>query len=164
MGKSVLFFFVFLLLDLRSYASNLASQQTNFIGNVPSTCFFSNVEATNEMSWRERWNDFFGRSDFSVTSNSNSIRLSLSKVSSNTEPSNITSGTKLDARLYSSENSVISSSNKSTDGSANTFSVTPGTSEDLNIRIWVETNTSTSGLYHLKPGNYSYSVTVSCLQ
>lgn len=146
------------------HSNTLASRQTNFLGSIATTCSFSNLEESNAMSWRGRWNDFFGRSDFTVLANTNAIRLSLSLITANTEPSDITSGTYAFARLYSPENTIISSSTKSTSGSANSFTVDPGQAKALNIRIWVRTNSQSGGLYYLKPGNYEYELTVSCLQ
>jgi len=145
-------------------ANGLASKQVNFLGNIPSSCSFSDVEETSEMVWRNRWNDFFGRSDFSVTSNSSSIQLSISSIGVSDEPDDIPSGTYVFARLYSPDNSIISSSTKSANGSPNSFGVEPGVSKDLNIRIWVYTNSRNEGLTYLRPGSYSYTVTVSCLQ
>lgn len=149
---------------LPGHSSTLASSQANFLGSIATTCSFSSLGETSEMSWRGRWNDFFGRADFNVLSNTNSIKLSLSSIATNSEPADITSGTHVFARLYSPENTIISSSDKSTIGTANSFTVDPGQVKALNIRIWVRTNSMDGELFYLKPGHYEYELTVSCLQ
>ena len=155
-------------------ANGLSNDTSTFTGSVAASCTMPLGDTTQAMTYVGSDNRFWKSVDFSLTANQ-AVRLSISAVSVLDEPENIV-GRYAYARVQyplsaGSSSSVLPSTTNSKTGAIGSG----GTAFDANNQTGISTNYVLSfivgtsgrgddGRHQLLPGNYSYQVTVSCLQ
>ena len=155
-------------------ANGLSNDTSTFTGNVVASCSMPLGDTTQAMTYAGNDNYFFKSVDFSLTANQ-AVRLSVSAVSVQNEPQNIV-GRYAYARVQypqspGSNTSVLPSTSNSKTGAVGSG----GTAFDANNQTGISTNyvlnflvgtsgRGNDGKHQLLPGDYSYQVTVSCLQ
>ena len=146
-------------------SGQLSDDTSTFSGEVATTCSFDGLSETAQMNYQSLDNSLFGLEDFTISTNSSALRLNVSRVTANTEPS-APSGVFIlaDADLHQSRNGSYA---RLTGGSKNSSGTAAPRdySQDANLRITslVTTTDPINGVFKLPLGNYSYSVTISCL-
>lgn len=154
--------------------SQLSSQDANFNGSIPSSCSINFPSNSYTMTYDSTYNKFWRTADFEVNSNG-SIKLQLAKVEVVQEPSGIPNRTAYARLEYPSSpgssstsyHNLQHSSTASHDaaGEAITANNTPNTATEYTLIFNLETaQTDQNGRRYLLPGNYTYSVTINCLQ
>ena len=155
-------------------ANGLSNDTSTFTGSVAASCSMPLGDTTQAMTYVGSDNRFFKSVDFSLTANQ-AVRLSISAVSVQDEPQNIV-GRYAWARVEypdspGSNGTLLPSPNNSVTGKVGSA----GTAFDANNQTGVSTNYALNfqvgtsgrgndGKHQLLPGDYSYQVTVSCLQ
>ena len=155
-------------------ANGLSNDTSTFTGNVVASCSMPLGDTTQAMTYVGSDNRFWKTVDFSLTANQ-AVRLSISAVSVQDEPQNIV-GRYAWARIEypesaGSNGTLFPSPNDSKTGkvgSAGTaFNANNQTGVSTNYQLNFQVGTSgrgNDGKHQLLPGDYSYQVTVSCLQ
>ena len=153
-----------LLIELPALAQ-ISNTTSTFTGDVAASCEFSLPENLS-MGYVSRTNSLNGGYGFGVTTNSSVIRMGVSEVTVIKEPPPRESSIVPEVRViyvkgnmtytaYGSKNVSLTSGPLSVSASAlNSFSIV-GT---------VKTSSQVNTLYQLPPGEYSYRVTITCLQ
>ena len=155
-------------------ANGLSNDTSTFTGNVVASCSMPLGDTTQAMTYVGNDNRFWKSVDFSLTANQ-AARLSVSAVSVQDEPQNIV-GRYAWARVEypdspGSNGTLFPSPNDSKTGKIGSA----GTAFDANNQTGISTNyvlnfqvgtsgRGNDGKHQLLPGDYSYQVTVSCLQ
>jgi len=137
-----------------------------FSGEVPASCSFDNLAGQVDFSY-DPSNALTATTEFSVTANISSIRLSLGTVTVNNEPANILTGSKPYALLTDPDNSNVALTQpayKASEGpSVRVVNITPNVAKNIRLTTQVVTEGQNNGRYFLNRGDYSYTVVVNCL-
>lgn len=155
-------------------ANGLSNDTSTFSGSVAASCTMPLGDTTQAMTYVGSDNRFWKSVDFSLTANQ-AVRLSVSAVSVQDEPQNIV-GRYAWARVKypdtpGSNGTLFPSPNDSKTGKVGS----EGTAFDANNQTGISTNyvlnfqvgtsgRGNDGKHQLLPGDYTYQVTVSCLQ
>ena len=155
-------------------ANGLSNDTSTFTGNVVASCTMPLGDTTQAMTYVGSDNRFWKTVDFSLTANQ-AVRLSISAVSVQDEPQNIV-GRYAWARVEypdspGSNGTLFPSPNDSKTGKVGSA----GTAFNANNQAGISTNyqlnfqvgtsgRGNDGKHQLLPGDYSYQVTVNCLQ
>ena len=155
-------------------ANGLSNDTSTFTGNVVASCSMPLGDTTQAMTYVGSDNRFWKTVDFSLTANQ-AVRLSISAVSVQDEPQNIV-GRYAWARVEypdspGSNGTLFPSPNDSKTGKVGSA----GTAFNANNQAGISTNyqlnfqvgtsgRGNDGKHQLLPGDYSYQVTVNCLQ
>ena len=143
------------------------SAPSTFTGTVAASCAFVELDNTVDFVFQPS-NSLLASLTFYVNSNISPIRLSLSEITVNDEPANIISGSKPYSILKDP-----SRGNLDLTQTAYRASEGPPVQELINtvnqdsavtMTTGVVTNDSENGRYKLNRGDYSYSVTITCLE
>ena len=155
-------------------ANGLSNETSTFTGSVAASCTMPLGDTTQAMTYVGSDNRFFKSVDFSLTANQ-AVRLSISAVSVQDEPQNIV-GRYAWARVEYPESAGSNSTLLPSPNASQTGKVgSPGTAFGANNQTGISTNyvlnfqvgtsgRGNDGKHQLLPGDYSYQVTVSCLQ
>jgi len=145
--------------------AQLAEDSTDFNGVIAATCAFDGLDSSYAMNYYANSNYLRGVADFNVVTNVAALRFGVSAVTTNSEPIASNGRTvKVFADFFRVDgNSVTLLARGNKDGSGQSQDV--DMSQGLNFRIssFVVTNDPIGGRYQLSEGDYSYSVTISCL-
>jgi len=154
-----------LLVKLPAVGNEMAGDTSTFNGEVAATCSFGEMNEIASMSYQASDNSLFGLEDFTITTNAPEVRLNVSSVTTNAEaqtPEGV--WVLVDAWLYQSRSGDyvrVTSGGKSSSGTTAPRDISQ--SPNFRITSLVKTTSPISGIYQLPPGEYSYSVTISCL-
>ena len=155
---------VLLLVNLPA-SGQLSNDTSTFSGEVATTRSFDGLSETVQMNYQSLDNSLFGLEDFTISTNSSAVRLNVSRVTANAEPS-APSGIFIlaEADLHQSRNGSYA---RVTGGSKNSSGTAAPRdySQDSNLRITslITTTDPISSVFQLPLGDYSYSLTISCL-
>ena len=154
-----------LLLANLPASGQLPNDTSTFSGEVATTCSFEGLDETAQMNYQGLDNILFGLEDFTVLTNSSAVRLSVGLVTANAEPPApngvfILANADLHQLRNGSYMKIL--------GSGKNFYQTRAPNDytqDSSLRITslVTTTDPINGVFQLPQGNYSYSVTISCL-
>ena len=145
--------------------AQLSTDTSTFSGAISAVCSFNGLEENTQMNYQAFNNSLFGIEDFTISTNVPLVRLNISSVTTNSEAPAANGATILAvADLHQSQSGVWRRVAGSTKNTSETRAPSDY-SQDNNLRItpWITTNNPINGVYQLMPGNYSYSVTISCL-
>ena len=146
-------------------SGQLSNDTSTFSGEVASTCSFEGLSETASLNYQSSDNSLFGLEDFTISTNSSAVRLNISTVTANAEPS-APSGVFIlaNADLHQSRSGRYVKIMGSTKNSSQTRAPNDY-SQDSNLRITslITTTDPINSVFQLPLGNYSYSVTISCL-
>ena len=146
-------------------SGQLSDDTSTFSGEVATTCSFEGLSETASLNYQSSDNSLFGLEDFTISTNSSAVRLNISTVTANAEPS-APSGVFIlaNADLHQSRSGryvkiMGSTKNSSQSRAPNDYS------QDSNLRITslITTTDPINSVFQLPLGDYSYSVTISCL-
>ena len=146
-------------------SGQLSNDTSTFSGEVATTCSFDGLSETASLNYQSLDNSLFGLEDFTISTNSSALRLNVSTVTANAEPS-APSGVFIlaDADLHQSRNGSYA---RLTGGSKNSSGTAAPRdySQDSSLRITslITTTDPVNSVFQLPLGDYSYSVTISCL-
>jgi len=105
---------------------------------------------------------------FELNTNSPNIRMSVSRVTVNSEPQPIGSSIYAYVQLYFYSNSSntqtqVASATKDTTLTSNLLETSTSSANNFRLVTGTKTTQKIDNRYELPSGNYSYSVTISCL-
>jgi len=143
------------------------SAPSTFTGNVAASCSF--VDLDNEIAFVfQPTNSLLASLTFYVNANISPIRLSLSEITVNEEPPNIISGSKPYTILKDPARNNLDLTQTAYKGSegppVQELINTLNQNTAVNMTTAVVTNDADNGRYKLNRGDYSYSVTITCLE
>ena len=146
-----------------SYAMD--TDQTTFNGEVAGSCEFRNLPDQVSLTYDSNSNGFLDFIDFALLANISEFRISAGQINMIQEPANIPTGSKVNASVTSTSTGLRTGTARLTSGSTSqTIQNTPNQEHALQLYIQVMTGQATGGKWQLLPGEYSYSMTISCLQ
>ena len=146
-------------------ASGQLSNDTSTVsGQVATTCSFEGLADSYSMTYYTGSNQLGGQGDFDVISNSSSLRIEVGSVVVNSEPTPI-EGKAINAtgKLRQSINNrwvEKVTSSKSSPGDV-AVDISQGSRFRLSAYNW--TQDRNGSLMYIPPGNYSYTITITCL-
>ena len=152
-----------LLVNLPALAQ-LSNDTSTFNGEVAATCLFD-LQDTTSLTYNSSYNYFTGGREFDLTTNSPNIRMSLSQISVGSEPTPISSEVYKVVSLFHREGNLYTNI-AATNNNRNLSDPLVLSASNVNtfrVSISVMTTDRVDNRYLLAPGNYSYSVTLSCL-
>ena len=145
-------------------SGQLSNDTSTFNGEVAQTCSFD-LEDTASLTYQSNSNWFAGGYEFNLTTNLPNIRMSLSEISVGSEPAPISSEISKIVSLFHREGNLytnIAATNNNRNLS-DPLVVSTSSANAFRISMSVMTTNRVDNRYLLAPGNYSYSVTLSCL-
>ena len=146
-----------------SYAMD--TDQTTFNGEVAGSCEFRNLPDQVSLTYDSNSNGFLDFIDFALLANISEFRISAGQINVIQEPANIPTGSQVNASVTSTSTGLRTGTARLTGGSTSTaIQNTPNQEHALQLYIQVMTGQATGGKWQLLPGEYSYSMTISCLQ
>jgi len=142
--------------------AQMAEDSTDFSGAIAASCSISDLADTISMNLQPQ-NWLSGFDYFNLNTNIPSIRVSLSELSVEQEPSASGSSILRRTRLYQNQSGsyreVASGPSPTTEPlTVNTLGV-----NGFKVNLAIYTASMVNNLYELPPGNYSYVLTISCL-
>ena len=154
-----------LLLDLPASAQ-LSGDISTFNGEVAATCSFESLRDSYSMIYYDSVNYLRSSAYFEVATNLPSIRVGVSQVTTITESVGLNGAAiDVDARFYQRDSSgrsfLRATATKSS--SATTESLDMSVGNRVRLDAVVFTANRVGSLYQIGPGEYSYTVTISCL-
>ena len=152
---------------LSSNKVEATSAPSTFTGSVAARCSFVDLE--NEIDFVfQPTNSLLASLTFYMNANISPIRLSLSEITVNEEPANIISGSKPYTILKDPSRSnldLTQTAYKDSEGPpVQELINTINQNSAVTMTTAVVTNDADNGRYKLNRGNYSYSVTITCLE
>ena len=151
-----------LLINLPALAQ-LSNDTSTFNGEVAATCLFD-LQDTTSLTYNSSYNYFTGGHEFDLTTNSPNIRMSLSQISVGSEPVPASSEVVKRVSLFHKEGNLYTNvANTDTRQLSDPIAVSTSGMNTFKISMSVLTTVFANNRYGLGPGNYSYSVTLSCL-
>ena len=145
------------------YAMN--TDQTTFNGEVAGSCEFRNLPDQVSLTYDSNSNGFLDFIDFELLANVSEFRISAGQINAIREPANIPTGSQVNASITSTSTGLRTGTARLTGGSTSpAIQNTPNQEHALQLYIQVMTGQATGGKWQLLPGDYSYSMTISCLQ
>lgn len=148
--------------------AQISTDTTTFNGEIAASCSMS-LGNLIEMTYYANSNQL-SRSDhmFELNTNSPNVRMSVSRVTVNTEPQPIASSIEPYVMLYFYSNSSntqtqVASGTKDTTLTSNSLETSTSSANNFRLVTGVNTSQKTDNQYELPSGSYSYSVTISCL-
>ena len=153
-----------MILSATAAESNLATDSTQFTGNVAASCL---LEATDTQQLNLFPNGKLESfADFHLTANT-PVRLSLTAVTRNQEPADVPGGAIVMSYIYKQQTGAphICIGDQATLTSA----MEPASAENgmertlYKVGLKVVTGQQIEGNYLLPPGDYSYTTTIQCL-
>ena len=152
-----------LLMDLPALAQ-LSNTTSTFSGQVAATCEF-NLPENIEMSYDGNFNRLIAFYEFELNTNQAEYNLSLSTVTVNKEPQPLGQEISPVAKvgfLYGKRYSNFLSATKTFGGDGIVESISSSLNQ-LRLEMQVKTNQMVDNRWEIPPGEYSYSVTITCL-
>ena len=146
-------------------SGRLASDTSTFNGDVAATCLFDGLADTVSMTYYPNSNNLGGADTFAVVSNSNNIKLEVSAVTVNSEPGDI-NGSEVLAYgriLHYIPTRWITKANSTKSSSGITETIDLSESDWFMLSVGNYTATRVDNKSQVSPGQYSYTVTLSCL-
>jgi len=148
--------------------AQLSNTTSTFSGEIAASCSMTLGDSI-EMTYYANSNRL-SKSDhmFELNTNSPNIRMSVSRVTVNSEPQPIGSSIEPYVMLYFYSNSSntqtqVASATKDTTLTSNPLETITSSTNSFRLVTGVQTSQRIDNRYELPPGNYSYSVTISCL-
>ena len=153
-----------LLVNLPAPAQ-LSNDTSTFNGEVAATCSFDGMADSYSMDYWGSVNYLRGSAQLSVASNAPSLRVSVSRVTTNSEPAaNNGASVYVNAYLYQYHSGTWNLKTTGTKGSTGTsLPINISQGDNFNLTAMVYTNNRIGNKYQLSQGQYSYTVTLSCL-
>ena len=153
-----------LLMNL-SASAQLSNDTSTFNGEVAATCSFQGLGDSYSMTYYAGSNQLGGQGDFDVISNVSNLRIEVGRVVVNNEPAPIEGKPILATgklRQYASSRWIEKAvSSKSSSSAAIPLDISEGSSFRLSVYNW--TNDRNGSVMYVPPGNYSYTITITCL-
>ena len=145
-------------------SGQLSNDTSTFSGQVATTCSFEGLADSYSMTYYTGSNQLGGQGDFDVISNASSLRIEVGSVVVNSEPTPI-EGKAINAtgKLRQSINNrwvEKVTSSKSSPGDV-AVDISQGSRFRLSAYNW--TQDRNGSLMYIPPGNYSYTITITCL-
>ena len=145
-------------------SGQLSNDTSTFSGQVATTCSFEGLADSYSMTYYTGSNQLGGQGDFDVISNASSLRIEVGSVVVNSEPTPI-EGKAINAtgKLRQSINNrwvEKVTSSKSSPGDV-AVDISQGSRFRLSAYNW--TQGRNGSLMYIPPGNYSYTITITCL-
>jgi len=140
--------------------SKLSNITATFSGHVTASCSIS-LDDSIEMNFSGNSNLLIGSQEFEVDTNLNDFKLSVSNVTVNREPQPLGQTIQPAAWLY-----YFSGKFRKTAAATKTEKSTRSYTSSIKrfkLETSVKTNQKIANRYELPPGDYSYSVTITCL-
>jgi len=143
--------------------ANAVTATSAFSGEVPQSCLIQGFEGERELLYDSSRNRLYGEFGFTVTANSQEIQLGLAPVQVNSQVGDggnaayVTAGiVDMDVRRYLGPYHTITSSQ--------TYAVPMiiGAEKSFEYRFGVGSLERIGDKYRLLPGNYSFTVVLSC--
>ena len=144
-------------------SGQLSNDTSTFNGEVAQTCSFDLEDTAPLIYQSSNW--LAGGYEFNLTTNLPNIRMSLSEISVGSEPAPISSEISKIVSLFHREGNLytnIAATNNNRNLS-DPLVVSTSSANTFRISMSVMTTNRVDNRYLLAPGNYSYSVTLSCL-
>jgi len=152
-----------LLLVNLAASAQLSDDTSTFNGEVAASCSF---DLRDEISlvYNANRNYMNGGSDFDLMTNSPNIRMSFSQFTVGSEPAPVHSSMVRRVTLFHKEGGTSTNiANTDTQSVSDSIAVSTSGANTFRIYMAVLTEDYVNLLYGLGPGDYSYSVTLSCL-
>jgi len=154
-----------LVVNPLAVAHQLSGDTSTFTSQVAATCSFDGLADSYAMTYYGNGNYLRGTASFDVMTNVAELRFGVSTVATNSEPA-ASNGRNVYVtadffRVQGNVWSLLARGNKSSSGTTQSVDVSQGNA--FILTSFVNTNDPVSSRYFLSPGQYSYTVTLSCL-
>jgi len=153
-----------LLMGLPALAQ-LSNTTSTFSGEVAASCSFDGLEDSYLMTYYGIGNYLRGTASFNVITNLADLRFGVSTVVTNSEPAASNSrNVYVYADFYTVKGNVWTMWARGTkSASGTTPSIDVSQENNFALSSFVNTNDPVNSKYFLTPGQYSYTITLSCL-
>ena len=152
------------ILSATAAESNLATDSTQFTGNVAASCLLEATDAQQLNLFPNGKLESFA--DFHLTANT-PVRLSLTAVTRNQEPADVPGGAIVMSYIYKQQTGAPHI--RIGDQATLTSAMEPASAENgmertlYKVGLKAITGQQSEGKYLLPPGDYSYTTTIQCL-
>ena len=153
-----------LLVNLPASAQ-LSGDTSTFSGEVATTCSFEGLPDEAQLNYISSDNNLRGSAPFQLATNAASLRLEISNVTVNSEPmalnNSIVSAYGKILRSVSNQWTSVATSTKTFASVTASLDMSEGS--NFSLQVYNITNNRDGDRYQLATGDYSYTVTLSCL-
>ena len=153
-----------LMVDLPAWAQ-LSTDTSTFSGSIAASCSMSLGDSIG-MLYYSQSNFLLATQVFELNTNSPNLRMSVSRVTVNSEPQPISSSIEPYVKLYFYSNNSqtqVASGSKDTTRTSNSLATNTSSANTFRLVTGVNTSQRVNNKYELPTGTYSYSVTITCL-
>ena len=160
------FGFAGLLLVNLPASAQLSDDTSTFTGQVAASCLFDGFRDSYPMIWYDAVNYLRSSAHFNVITNLPNIRIGVSQVTAITESAGLSGAAiGVDAYFYQKDSSnrsfLKATATKSSSATTELLDMSFG--NGLRLDAVVLTANRVNNLYQIGPGEYSYTVTITCL-
>ena len=154
-----------LLVNLPASAQ-LSDDTSTFTGLVAASCSFDGFRDSYPMIWYDAVNYLRSSAHFNVITNLPSVRIRVSQVATISESAGLSGAAiDVDAYLYQKDSSnrsfLKATATKSSSATTDLLDMSFG--NGIRLDAVVLTANRVNNLYQIGPGEYYYTVTISCL-
>jgi len=146
--------------------AQLSNDSSTFTGQVAQMCSFS-LQPTIVLGYRSGDNTLMGEQDIELITNLSTVRMSVGQVAIRAEASGSGSATRPLAQLYDMHNGMrlLAVGDKTNSSTSLPMNVSSPQAHPLRLygNVLTESRGPNGIKYLLAPGEYSYTVTLSCL-
>ena len=160
------FGFAGLLLVNLPASAQLSDDTSTFTGQVAASCLFDGFRDSYPMIWYDAVNYLRSSAHFNVITNLPNIRIGVSQVTTITESAGLSGAAiGVDAYFYQKDSSnrsfLKATATKSSSATTELLDMSFG--NGVRLDAVVLTANRVNNLYQIGPGEYSYTVTITCL-
>ena len=143
-------------------AAQMAQDSTDFSGAIPATCLIRDLPETIQLNLQPVIS-LVGAANFVVRTNSSAIRMDISDLSVEQEPTPTGSAIRRNQYLHHLSNGMWVEVAQRLGPISSALQVSTSSDNGFSIGLSIYTVDRVDGKYQLAPGDYSYTLTISCL-